>query len=154
MSTVSHIPSSTRSVILSRLVSLICQGLTQSPQDAEVWLDGLRMLSDPKLHRSLAYTISIWLPLLQQSLSPGQDPAVTRAGLMLLGQVADVVEPMKNAFIKPFRTLKTQHGTAEVTELATAMARLGISLSEPGEYLASGRSAPVRLSTVGVCEEC
>jgi FKBP12-rapamycin complex-associated protein len=77
------------------MVPLICQALTSS-NDETVWLDGLRLLASPKLRTALSITASIWLPLLLKGLDVSRSSAVNTAGLILLGEVADQLKPMKN----------------------------------------------------------
>jgi hypothetical protein len=115
--------------ILSQIVSLLAHGLTISSDD-EVWLDGLRMLAEPKLHRSLSMTSSIWMPLLQRSLSPERDPQVIVAGLKLLARVADLIEPMKPAFVKPFKALVAMDDETVVNsaEFYVALNKLGLEV--------------------------
>lgn len=116
--------------ILSQIVSLLAHGLTISSDD-EVWLDGLRMLAEPKLHRSLSMTSSIWMPLLQRSLSPERDPQVIVAGLKLLARVADLIEPMKPAFVKPFKALVAMDDETVVNsaEFYVALNKLGLEVA-------------------------
>ena len=144
----SDVPGGTTStpLILSQIVSLLAHGLTISSDD-EVWLDGLRMLAEPKLHRSLSMTSSIWMPLLQRSLSADRDPAVIIAGLKLLARVADLVEPMKPAFVKPFKALIQMEDEAVMgsAEFYMALGRLGLELEgKDGRVLGQGMIVSIR----------
>ena len=142
--------SASTPVILSQIVSLLAHGLTISNDD-EVWLDGLRMLAEPKLHRSLSMTSPIWMPLLQRSLTPTRSPEVIIAGLKLLARVADLIEAMRPAFVKPFKALVEldDDKVMGAPELYLAVEGLGLEvMGKDGRPLGQGAIVSVHLSIV------
>lgn len=120
--------SQSSQVILSRMVPLICQGLTLAPDDDAVWLEGLRMLADPKLRRTMAMTSSIWMPLLLKGIAAARISEVILAGLRLLTEVSDIVHPMKSCFVKPIKSLMLREEVQDSEELAAADKKLGLGL--------------------------
>ncbi|WVQ82636.1 hypothetical protein IAT38_004768 [Cryptococcus sp. DSM 104549] len=121
-------PGNTQHHITHRMVPLICQALITSPEDETVWLEGLRLLSNPKLRPALPLTSSIWLPLLLKGLEVTKPRTVTAAALRLLVQVAETLEPMKNCLVKPLRALGKEDDVAEMYELLRAVERLDITV--------------------------
>jgi FKBP12-rapamycin complex-associated protein len=112
--------------VLHRMVPLVCQALTTSPNDEVVWLDGLTLLSNNKLRTAMTLTSSIWLPLLLKGLEPSRPRPVIIAALSLLYQVAEILEPMKSCLLKPLRTLGKTTEIGETDELALAVGRFGL----------------------------
>jgi FKBP12-rapamycin complex-associated protein len=112
--------------VLHRMVPLICQGLTTFPGDTSTWLEGLRLLANPKLRTAMTMTTSIWLPLLIKGLEVSRPEEVILAALKLLGEVAEILEPMKSCFIKPLRALGRKEVFCEMAELSWACTRMGI----------------------------
>jgi FKBP12-rapamycin complex-associated protein len=86
------------------MVPLICQALTSS-NDETVWLDGLRLLASPKLR------------------------AVNTAGLILLGEVADQLKPMKSCLAKPLKALQRDSKIGNSQELVMVLLKLDMELS-------------------------
>ena len=134
---------STSHQILHRMVPLVCQALTTSPSDDQVWLEGLRHLSNPKLRTAMTTTSSIWLPLLLKGLDTSRSRPIIFASLKLLAEVADTVDLMKSCFIKPLKALGKYQEVSGSEELRLACARLGLVVwSElEGEEIGSPRSA-------------
>jgi FKBP12-rapamycin complex-associated protein len=124
--------SQSSQVILSRIVPLVCQGLTLAPDDERVWSDGLRMLADPKLRRTMAMTSSIWMPLLLKGINTNRSSEVILAGLRLLTGVSEIVYPMKSCFVKPMKALCVKEGVHDSEELVAADKTLGLGLLGPG----------------------
>ena len=114
--------------VLHRMVPLICQALTTSPSDDLVWLEGLRLLSNPKLRTSMSLTSSIWLPLLLKSLEVHRSKEVICAGLKLLAGVAETLEPMKSCLVKPLRALGKDAEIGVSEELTVAVSLLGLTI--------------------------
>lgn len=132
--------------ITHRMVPLICQALTTSPQNEEVWLHGLTLLASPKLRQAMNMTFSIWLPLLIKALDTARPQPVILAGLRLLSQVAETLEPMKTCLVKPLRALGKEEGFCDSDELEGACSKLGITVWGPGRKVI-GRPQ----STVSTC---
>lgn len=124
--------------ILHRMVPLICQALTTSPSDEAVWLEGLRLLADPKLRTAMSITSSIWLPLLLKGLDASGPDVVILAALRLLLQVADTIEPIKSCLNKPLRALGMHPELASAEEFELAVSKLGITVLD-GQKHAIGR---------------
>lgn len=116
--------------ILHRMVPLICQAMTTRPYDEAVWVEGLTMLCDPKLHRSMSLTYSIWLALLLRALESSRPPAVILAALRLLGEMKKTLEPMKSCLLKPLTALvKLDELDAEIgEELKATIGKLGLTI--------------------------
>ena len=114
--------------VLHRMVPLICQALTSS-NDETVWLDGLRLLASPKLRTALSITASIWLPLLLKGLDVSRSSAVNTAGLILLGEVADQLKPMKSCLAKPLKALQRDSKIGHSQELVMVLLKLDMELS-------------------------
>jgi len=110
------------------MVPLICQALTSS-NDETVWLDGLRLLASPKLRTALSITASIWLPLLLKGLDVSRSSAVNTAGLILLGEVADQLKPMKSCLAKPLKALQRDSKIGHSQELVMVLLKLDMELS-------------------------
>ena len=110
------------------MVPLICQALTTSPNDETVWLEGLRLLTNPKLRTAMGMTSSIWLPLLLKGLEPFKPRNVVRTALQLLAGLSETLEPMKSCLVKPLRALGRNADIADTEELANAVERLGLVL--------------------------
>lgn len=109
------------------MVPLICQSLTGSDEET-VWLEGLRLLSSPKLLSALAITSSIWLPLLIKGLDTGRTEKANLAALRLLAEVADQLKPMKSCLAKSLQALGRDSKIAGTDELRLVLARLDMSL--------------------------
>lgn len=120
--------SNTSHHILHRMVPLICQSLLAAPQDEAVWLEGLGMLCNPKLHNAMSATSSIWLPLLLKGLETVRPRPVIIAALSLLGEMAATLEPMKSCLLKPLRALAkdTELGLAASDEMRYTVGKLGL----------------------------
>ena len=120
--------SNTSHHILHRMVPLICQSLLAAPQDEAVWLEGLGMLCNPKLHNAMSATSSIWLPLLLKGLETVRPRPVIIAALSLLGEMAATLEPMKSCLLKPLRALAkdTELGLAASDEMSYTVGKLGL----------------------------
>nr|ODO02215.1 phosphatidylinositol 3-kinase [Cryptococcus depauperatus CBS 7855] len=114
--------------ILHRSVPLICQALITSPEDETVWLEGLRLMSSPKLRPALASTSSIWLPLLLKGLEVTKPRTVTREALKLLYEAAGTLDVMKSCLVKPLRTLSKERDASEMEEFAKVLERLDINI--------------------------
>jgi FKBP12-rapamycin complex-associated protein len=115
------------------MIPLICQALTtaipdgQEPLDPEqeaVWLEGLRLLCNPKLRTALSITSSIWLPLLLKGLDASRPTEVNVAALKLLVEVAEMLQPMKSCLTKPLRLLGKDQEVCRTEELAIALGKL------------------------------
>jgi FKBP12-rapamycin complex-associated protein len=145
--------SQSSQVILSRIVPLVCQGLTLAPDDNAVWLEGLRMLADPKLRRTMAMTSSIWMPLLLKGIETARTPEVILAGLRLLTCVAGIVDPMKSCFVKPLKALMTREEISDSEELFTADKTLGLALISSVTMTIAPNSRAVSLAAVDVSLE-
>ena len=109
------------------MVPLICQSLTGSDEET-VWLEGLRLLSSPKLLSALAITSSIWLPLLIKGLDTSRSEKVNLAALKLLAEVADQLKPMKSCLAKSLQGLGRDSKIAGTDELRLVLTRLDMSL--------------------------
>lgn len=129
-----------------RMVPLICQALTVAPDDVDVWLDGLRLLRNPKLKPAMGQTSSIWLPLLLIALDVARPVELNLSALRLLADVAEAIEPIKQCLIKPLRALASAEVIGESEELEIASLRLGIA-SDVMEGTPARRDA-VSLDTV------
>ena len=108
------------------MVPLICQALTASPTDDEVWLHSLRLLSNSKLRPAMNVSSSIWLPLLLKALDSKRTEPVILAGLRLLKEVVEAVEPLKSCLVKPLKLLGQNQEVGESAELRAACEVLGI----------------------------
>ena len=108
------------------MVPLICQALTASSTDDQVWLDSLRLLSNPKLRPAINVSSSIWLPLLLKALDSKRIEPVILAGLRLLREVVEAVEPLKSCLVKPLKLLGQNQEIGKSAELRTACEILGI----------------------------
>ena len=130
--------------ILHRMVPLICQALTTSPTDEVIWLEGLRLLCDPKLHTAMTLTPSIWLPLLLRGLELSRPSTVILSALTVLGEMAETLEPMKSCLVKPLKALATdtESGLSGSDELALTVTRLGLVIRD-GEHKQIGRPSSV-----------
>lgn len=113
--------------VLHRMVPLICQSLTASDEET-VWLEGLRLLSSPKLLSALAITSSIWLPLLIKGLDTSRTEKVNLAALKLLAEVADQLKPMKSCLAKSLQALGRDSKVSGAEELRIVLGRLDMSL--------------------------
>ncbi|RSH90651.1 hypothetical protein EHS25_001256 [Saitozyma podzolica] len=120
--------------ILHRMVPLICQALTTSPSDEAVWLEGLRLLADPKLRTAMSITSSIWLPLLLKGLDASGPEVVILAALRLLLQVADTIEPIKSCLNKPLRALGMHPELSSAEEFEMAVSELGITILDEQKH--------------------
>lgn len=116
--------------VLHRMVPLICQSLTASDQET-VWLEGLRLLANPKFRSSLAITSSIWLPLLLKGLDTSRSEKVNLAALKLLAEVADQLRPMKSCLAKSLQALSRDSKIGTVEELQVVLRRLDMTLPTP-----------------------
>lgn len=118
--------------ILHRMVPLICQALTTSPNDDVVWLEGLRLLCDPKLHTIMNLTPSIWLPLLLKGIDPARSPQIIAASLRALTEMAGTLEPMKSCLIKPLKALARHSDPAVATseELIMTVEKLNLKITD------------------------
>lgn len=137
------------------MVPLICQSLTKSDEEA-VWLEGLRLLSSPKLRSALAITSSIWLPLLLKGLDTVRTEKVNLAALKLLAEVADQLKPMKSCLAKSLQALSRDSKIAKVEELQIVLTRLDMSLPPPpsgGLVEREGHERRSRISMT-VCPSC
>lgn len=114
--------------ITHRMVPLICQALTASPADEQVWIEGLGLLADTKLKTAMSITTSIWLPLLLRGLDPAGSRTVVLLALKLLFEVAENLEPIKTCAVKPLRALAKDERIYDSDELAVAVAKLGLSI--------------------------
>lgn len=123
------------------MIPLICQALTTAAKEGEdpldphneaVWLEGLRLLCNPKLRTALSITSSIWLPLLLKGLEVTRPTTVNMAALALLGEVAEMLHPMKGCLTKPLRLLGKDEEVSQTEELAIALEKLGMA-KEPAE---------------------
>ena len=123
--------SNTSHHILHRMVPLICQALISAPTDEGVWLEGLEMLCDPKLHTSMTLTSSIWLPLLLRGLEAWRPRRVILASLKLLGEMNATLEPMKSSLVKPLRSLSksTEVGFEVAEQLKATLNQIGLVIS-------------------------
>ena len=117
--------------ILHRMIPLICQALITSPGDTSVWVEGLAMLCNPKLHRSMTAMSSIWLPLLLTSLEAGQEDELILSGLGLLRNMGHTLEPMKSCLIKPLAALARREGNSDAlrAEIQIVVVRMGLPVS-------------------------
>jgi FKBP12-rapamycin complex-associated protein len=116
------------------MVPLICQALTTSPSDEAVWLEGLRLLADPKLRTAMSITSSIWLPLLLKGLDASGPEVVILAALRLLLQVADTIEPIKSCLNKPLRALGMHPELSSAEEFEMAVSELGITILDEQKH--------------------
>ena len=117
--------------ILHRMVPLICQALTTSPNDETVWLEGLRLLSNPKLRTAMSLTSSIWLPLLLKGLEPSKSKPIIIASLVLLNGLCETLQPLKSCLVKPLKALSRDTVIGEREELTSAVERLGLVIRNP-----------------------
>lgn len=116
--------------VLHRMVPLICQSLTSSNEEA-VWLEGLRLLSNPKFRMALSITSSIWLPLLLKGLDTSRSDTVNIAALKVLAEVADQLKPMKSCLSKSLQTLRADSKISNVEELQLVLRKLDMDLPAP-----------------------
>lgn len=116
--------------ITHRMVPLICQALTASPVDEQVWTEGLDLLADPKLKTAMAITTSIWLPLLLRGLDPAGSKTVITLALKLLVEVSEILEPIKTCAVKPLRALAHDERIHDTDELAVAVGKLGLTIMD------------------------
>ncbi|WRT63514.1 uncharacterized protein IL334_000419 [Kwoniella shivajii] len=114
--------------IIHRMVPLICQALIAAPEDETVWLEGLRMLSNPKLKAALNLTSSIWLPLLLRGLEIARPITVIQSALRLLDHVSEILEPMKICLVKPLRVLGKEEGLEDMEELIHVIEKLDLTI--------------------------
>jgi FKBP12-rapamycin complex-associated protein len=87
------------------MVPLICQGMMLHPTQTDLWTEGIKTMSQPKLHQAMTTTVSIWLPLLLTTLESRQPDALILAGLKLIKTMVETLEPMKTCLIKPLVAL-------------------------------------------------
>ncbi|KAK4689267.1 hypothetical protein P7C73_g843, partial [Tremellales sp. Uapishka_1] len=140
--------------ILHRMVPLICQALTTSPTDETVWLEGLRLLSSPKLRTAMSLTSSIWLPLLLKGLEPTRPRSVVLAALRLLTEVAEVLEPMKSCLLKPLRVLGRDRDIDSTEELVNAVEKLGLMVKNTEKKEIARPKVPIEsLATTPLAQE-
>lgn len=130
--------------VLHRMIPLICQALTTAISDGQdtldvqneaIWLEGLRLLCNPKLRTALSITSSIWLPLLLKGLDSSRPTSVNVAALKLLAEVAEMLQPMKSCLTKPLRLLGKDQEVCRTEELAMALEKLDM-LKEPRDRVA------------------
>ncbi|KAK6905037.1 hypothetical protein I203_105856 [Kwoniella mangroviensis CBS 8507] len=114
--------------ITHRMVPLICQALIAAPDDETVWLEGLRMLANPKLKQALTLTSSIWLPLLLRGLEVYKPLPVIVSALKLLDHVSEILEPMKSCLVKPLRALGKEKQYEELEELVWMIEKLDLTV--------------------------
>ena len=119
-------PSSSHQ-IRYRMIPLICQALTTSPSEDQVWLEGFRLLASPKLRSAMTITSSIWLPLLLKGLDTNRGRPVIIAALKLLEAAAESLDSMKSCLVKPLRILGKNSDVSRSEELTFAVERLGLS---------------------------
>lgn len=132
-----------------RMVPLICQALTVEADSVDVWLDGLRLLRNPKLKAAMSQTSSIWLPLLLKALEMSRPVELNLAALRLLSDVAESIEPIKQCLIKPLKTLAGDDLVGRSEELEVACLRMGLRVSTcEGREIGGSRS---NRSTVSRC---
>ena len=115
--------------VLYRMVPLICQALHTSPTDETVWLEGLGLLSNPKLRRALSTTSSIWFPLLLKGLDTSRSKTVIMAALTLLAEVTETLQPMRSCLVKPLRELEKDEELGDCHELVMVREGLGFTVS-------------------------
>lgn len=135
--------SQSSQVIFSRIVPLVCQGLTVAPDDDQVWLEGLKTLADPKLRRAMGMTSSIWMPLLLKAIDVNRSSEVILAGLRVLAQVAEIVDPMKICFVKPLKALMEFEGVDKSDEIREADKKLGLGLIKEEDSVLAPNSKAV-----------
>nr|XP_018266518.1 phosphatidylinositol 3-kinase [Kwoniella dejecticola CBS 10117]OBR88676.1 phosphatidylinositol 3-kinase [Kwoniella dejecticola CBS 10117] len=132
--------------ITHRMVPLICQALIAAPEDETVWLEGLRMLANPKLKQALTLTSSIWLPLLLRGLETAKTLPVIISALNLLNHVAEILEPMKSCLLKPLRALGREKQFENLQELVRVVEKLDLTVwnneKKPIGRPRSARTAP------------
>ena len=134
--------------ILHRMVPLICQALTTSSNDETVWLEGLRLLTNPKLRTAMGMTSSIWLPLLLKGLESSKPQDIILTALKLLAGLTETLEPMKSCLVKPLRALGKKADIADTEELSTAVERLGlVVLNNDKEEIGRPRGVSLFIST-------
>lgn len=123
--------------VLHRIVPLVCQALLAAPTDDLVWIEGLDILSDPKLHNSISGTKSIWLPLLLRGLAPTSDREVILAALRLLHEMTDILARMKPCLVKPLRTLgrSRELDLARTEEMRYTVHKLGLMVWDADKVL-------------------
>jgi len=143
--------ASTTHQILQGMVPLICQALTTAPIDDQVWLEGLRLLTKPKLCTALTTTSSIWLPLLLKGLDTSSSATVKLAALRLLTEVAETLEPMKSCLVKPLRALRKDKEVSETEEFNLACRRLGLETSNDQEVNAKEPRSAVSTTSPAGC---
>jgi hypothetical protein len=116
--------------VLHRIVPLVCQALLAAPTDGLVWIEGLDILSDPKLHNSMSGTKSIWLPLLLKALEPTSDREIILAALKLLHEMTDILARMKPCLVKPLRALgkSRELDLAYTEEMRYTIHKLGLTV--------------------------
>lgn len=129
------------------MIPLICQSLTSSDKEA-VWLEGLRLLANPKFRNSLSITASIWLPLLLKGLDTSRSEKVNLAALKLLGEVADQLKPMKSCLAKSLQALSRDSKIGGIEELQLVLRRLDMTLPVPGQIVE--REGHERKSTISM----
>ncbi|WWD22809.1 hypothetical protein CI109_107303 [Kwoniella shandongensis] len=112
--------------ITHRMVPLICQALITSPDNEIVWLEGLRLLTNPKLQTALALSSSIWLPLLLKGLEVSKPRSVTSEALKFLHHVADTLAPIKSCLVKPLRVLGQDTSASQLSDFVSAIEKLDI----------------------------
>jgi hypothetical protein len=116
--------------VLHRIVPLVCQALLAARTDDLVWIEGLDILSDPKLHNSMSGTKSIWLPLLLKGLEPTSDREIILAALRLLHEMTDILARMKPCLVKPLRALgkSRELDLARTEEMRYTVHKLGLTV--------------------------
>nr|XP_019014364.1 phosphatidylinositol 3-kinase [Kwoniella pini CBS 10737]OCF53145.1 phosphatidylinositol 3-kinase [Kwoniella pini CBS 10737] len=132
--------------ITHRMVPLICQALIAAPDDETVWLEGLRMLANPKLKQALTLTSSIWLSLLLRGLEITKPVAVINSALNLLTHVSEILEPMKSCLLKPLRALGREKQFENMVEFINVVEKLDLTVwnseKKPIGRPQSARTAP------------
>ncbi|WWC85668.1 uncharacterized protein L201_000534 [Kwoniella dendrophila CBS 6074] len=116
--------------ITHQIVPLICQALIAAPEDELVWLEGLRMLSNPKLKQTLNLTSSIWLPLLLRGLEITKPISVMKVSSTLLLHVSDILNPIKSCLVKPLKNIAKDEHTASLLaeELCLVLEKLDLAI--------------------------